>query len=70
MQPSLRLSFNLLLTDSRQALFHSTPGPEDINYLSCPTQLRMECPLLINMKFTKTVGIFIFVSQEILSYVW
>ena len=46
-------------------------GPEVIKFFSCSTQLSMKFSLLINMKMPTIVGIFIFISREILmlSYV-
>ena len=42
-----------------------------LNFFSCATQLSMKLSLLINMKMSTTVGIFIFISREkfMLSYI-
>ena len=44
-------------------------GPKVIKLFSCLTQLSMKFSLLINMKMPTIVGIFIFISREIFSYV-
>ena len=51
--------------------FGKQSGPEVIKHFSCSTQLSVKFSLLINMKMPTIVGIFIFISREILvlSYV-
>ena len=62
-------SYDFLVKKS--ALSRAISGPEVIKLFSCSTQLSMKFSLLINMKMPTIVGIFIFISKEILmlSYV-
>ena len=41
------------------------PGPEAIKLISCSTQISMKICLPINIKMPTKVGIFIFISREI-----
>ena len=63
-----RMTDNTQATDQRKA---KQTGPEVIKLFLCSIQLSMKFSLLINMKMSTIVDIFIFISIEIftLSYV-